>query len=86
MTQVGIAQLKAHLSEWLRRVRRGERLVVLDRSTPVATIEPLSGPDSLRVEAPADPSAPAFRSLRFRKLRRDVDPDDALATVREDRI
>ena len=40
MKTVGIADLKAHLSEHLRRVRNGESLVVLDRLTPVARVVP----------------------------------------------
>jgi prevent-host-death family protein len=40
MKQVRIADLKAHLSEHLRTVRRGQRLTVLDRDTPVAEIVP----------------------------------------------
>lgn len=40
MTVVKIAELKARLSEYLRRVRRGEVLTVLDRETPIARIVP----------------------------------------------
>jgi prevent-host-death family protein len=40
MKTVGIADLKAHLSEHLRRVRRGRTITVLDRATPVAQIVP----------------------------------------------
>ncbi len=40
MSKVGIADLKAHLSEHLRKVRRGRTLTVLDRDTPVARIVP----------------------------------------------
>jgi antitoxin (DNA-binding transcriptional repressor) of toxin-antitoxin stability system len=39
MNAVGIAELKAPLSRYLRRVRRGRTLTVLDRSTPVALLE-----------------------------------------------
>jgi len=38
MTNVRIADLKARLSEYLRRVRRGDVLTVLDRKTPIARI------------------------------------------------
>jgi prevent-host-death family protein len=38
----GIADLKARLSHYLRSVRRGEQVVVLDRDTPVAVIVPYS--------------------------------------------
>lgn len=40
MTKVRIADLKAHLSEHLRKVRRGHALTVLDRDTPIARIVP----------------------------------------------
>lgn len=40
MKTVGIAELKARLSEHLQWVRRGRTLTVMDRSTPVARIVP----------------------------------------------
>jgi prevent-host-death family protein len=40
MKGVGIAELKARLSEHLRAVRKGRTLTVLDRDTPVARIVP----------------------------------------------
>ncbi len=40
MKTVGIAELKARLSEYLRGVRRGDELTVMDRATPVARIVP----------------------------------------------
>lgn len=40
MKRVGIAELKARLSEYVRDVRRGHGLVVMDRKTPVARLEP----------------------------------------------
>jgi len=40
MKTVGIAQLKAHLSEHLELVRKGGTLTVLDRGTAVARIVP----------------------------------------------
>jgi len=42
MTTAGIADLKARLSHYLRGVRRGGQVVVLDRDTPVALIVPYS--------------------------------------------
>ena len=46
MDTVGIRELKAHLSRYLKRVRSGARLMVTDRARSIATISP--------VEAPAD--------------------------------
>jgi len=40
MSDVGIAALKARLSEYLRSVRNGGTLTVLDRDTPIARIVP----------------------------------------------
>ncbi len=40
MKAIGIAELKARLSEHLRAVRKGRTLIVLDRETPVARIVP----------------------------------------------
>ena len=43
MAGVQIAQLKARLSEYLRQVRRGESITVLDRDKPVARLIPYEG-------------------------------------------
>ena len=40
MTRVKIAELKAKLSEYLRQVRRGHPVVVLDRNQPIARLVP----------------------------------------------
>ncbi len=40
MKAVGIAELKARLSEYLKAVRRGRTLTVLDRDMPIARIVP----------------------------------------------
>jgi prevent-host-death family protein len=37
---VGIAELRRNLSSYLRRVERGERLLVTDRDRPVAELGP----------------------------------------------
>ena len=56
MKQTRIAELKARLSHYLRAVRRGETVIVLDRETPVARIVPVRQP-GLRMRKPA-PGAP----------------------------
>jgi prevent-host-death family protein len=38
---VRIAELKSRLSAYLRRVKRGETVTVMDRDTPVAQLVPL---------------------------------------------
>ena len=37
---VGVAELRQNLSKYLRRVERGERLLVTDRNRPVAELGP----------------------------------------------
>ena len=37
---VGIAELRQHLTRYLRRVAEGERLIVTDRNRPVAELGP----------------------------------------------
>ena len=58
MKQVRIAELKARLSEYLRAVRHGETIAVLDRDTPVAQIVPIRDRTALRIRKPA-PGTPA---------------------------
>jgi prevent-host-death family protein len=52
--RVGVAELKARLSEYLRRVRRGETITVLDRETEIARILPLEDADFLSVRPPSE--------------------------------
>ena len=41
-SSVGVAELRRNLSHYLRRVERGERLLVTDRNRPVAELGPPS--------------------------------------------
>ena len=49
MSKVRIAELKARLSQHLRKVRRGHTLTVLDRDTPIAQIVPYPSESPLQV-------------------------------------
>jgi prevent-host-death family protein len=78
MSKVGIADLKAHLSEHLRKVRRGRTLTVLDRETPVARIVPYDAEEPLEIRRatrkPGDllrPSPPPARTDSLSVLLRD---------------
>jgi prevent-host-death family protein len=53
MNAIGVAELKAHLSEHLQAVRRGETVVVLDRREPIARIVPLGAAGVELVVRPA---------------------------------
>ena len=41
MAQVGVRELKARLSEHLRRAQDGERIVITDRGEAIATLGPV---------------------------------------------
>ena len=41
MTRVSVSELKANLSKYLREVKRGGEVQVLDRGVPVARLMPL---------------------------------------------
>ena len=61
MKQVRIAELKARLSEYLRAVRRGESIAVLDRDTPVAQLVPVRERPTLHIRKPAPDAPPPSR-------------------------
>lgn len=61
---VGVRELRQNLSVYLRRVERGESLVVTDRGRPVALLGPLPERASLRDRLRAEGRVrPARRSL-----------------------
>jgi prevent-host-death family protein len=53
MERVGVRELRQNLSVYLRRVKRGERLEVTERGSPVARLEPIVDEDDplARLEA-----------------------------------
>lgn len=80
--RVGVAELKARLSEYLRRVRRGETVTVLDRDTEIARIVPLADSDPLTVRSPLD-DPPRLQDV---PLPPPIAPDvDVLELLREER-
>ena len=62
---VGVAELRRNLSVYLRRVSRGERLVITDRNRPVAELgpAPTTGPDLDRLIAAGRVSRPVRSGL-----------------------
>ena len=65
MKRVGIADLKARLSEHLRYVRGGRSLTVLDRGTPVAELVPLKQANSGLVVRPPTSGILGFAGLKM---------------------
>ncbi len=79
--QTRIADLKARLSYYLRAVRRGSTVTVLDRETPIAQIVPMRKP-GLRVQT--KPEAPPPNRVRLPKpLRLKIDVVELLLEERQ---
>lgn len=58
MRAVKIADLKSHLSSYLREVRAGKAVIVLDRNTPVARLVPIDAPGDVAITPPARDAPP----------------------------
>ena len=72
MEEVGVRELKASLSRYLRRVREGETIVVTDRGRPVARIVPSTIPEHIaklmaegRAEWSGRPFVPPKRRMKL---------------------
>jgi len=83
MKQVRIAELKARLSEYLRAVRRGETIAVLDRETPVAQIIPVRERSALRVRKPTPGTPPPNRVPLPKPVKLNVDVVQLLLEERQ---
>ena len=53
MIRANISELRNGLSAYLRRVRRGESVLVLDRNVPIARLTPVEGAAGVRQEREA---------------------------------
>lgn len=92
MRTIGIAELKASLSETLARVKAGEEIIVTEHSRPIARIVPLwtaapaaANDDLVRagvLRAPEHKLAEEFWSLQRVRLQ-DASVRRVLAEVRE---
>lgn len=70
MKSAQVAELKARLSHFLRLVRKGEEVVVLDRRQPIAKLVRFSADDHIRLAIRRAEKDPALLAkLRFEPLR-----------------
>lgn len=86
MTEVRIAELKARLSEYLRVVRRGGKVVVLDRDTPVAEIVPIQPLNRLQVRRRKPDATPLKKLKKPAAITGDIDVADLLLEERGERL
>jgi prevent-host-death family protein len=73
MKQVGIAELKSKLSEFLRVVQGGESIAVLDRNRPVAHLVPIRQRPGLRIRNPASDSPKPNKVSLPKPAHQDID-------------
>ena len=83
MKEVRIAELKARLSEYIRAVRSGETISVLDRETPVAQLVPVRERVALRVRKPASGTPVPGRVRLPKPLKLELDIVDLLLEERQ---
>jgi antitoxin (DNA-binding transcriptional repressor) of toxin-antitoxin stability system len=84
MKKANVSELKAKLSAYLAEVRGGATVVVYDRATPIARLEPFDEDDDLVV---IDATSPVSDLKRIKGVRprRTVDTDKLLQDLRKDR-
>jgi len=61
---IGITELRAHLSQWLEQVRDGKEVVVTDRGVPVARLLGVGATTTLERLSTEGVIAPAGRTRR----------------------
>jgi antitoxin (DNA-binding transcriptional repressor) of toxin-antitoxin stability system len=82
MRRVMTSDLKAHLSAYLTAVRGGETIIVCDRKTPIARLEPIDEQQSDLIIRPA--TRKMLRLDEFEPIRLDP-PVDVLKMLSESR-
>jgi prevent-host-death family protein len=65
---VGVRELKARLSEYLRRVRTGETIVITDHGRPVGRIVPADQPLEARLEAMVESGSLAWSGQKLEPI------------------
>jgi prevent-host-death family protein len=82
MKKAKVSELKARLSSYLADVRKGDTLVVCDRTTPIAWLVPIAGnTDDLKVREP-EKSISDLKEIRPARLRRKADAIKILEEMR----
>jgi antitoxin (DNA-binding transcriptional repressor) of toxin-antitoxin stability system len=89
MKSVKVAELKAHLSKYLRLAAQGARIIVQDRDEPIALLGPLEPETTSWREREARAGrlrlgTQDWGSLVISSLDKDVDIQASLQAVRED--
>jgi prevent-host-death family protein len=84
MKKANVSELKAKLSAYLAEVRGGTTVVVYDRATPIAKLEPLTSQDDLEIIDATSPPTD-LKQIKGVRPRKAVNVDRLLADLRKDR-
>jgi len=85
MTEVGIRELRDHLSRYLDRVQEGEEVVVTDRGRAIARVLPMNGErtiDRLIAQGLVTPAKQQRRQARPKPLKTAGTVSDLVADQR----
>ncbi len=83
MKKAMVSELKTHLSSYLAAVRRGQSVVVCDRTTPIARLVPYAPDEDDGFEVvPASLPVSDLKKIRGVRPKR---PIDVVRLLREDR-
>lgn len=86
MLQVKISDFKSHLSEYIKSVRQGGVVVVLDRYSPVARLMPYADEQHGLELIPASKKNPEeLKNLKKTTLKRKIDVMKILSQERAER-
>ena len=84
MKKTNVSDLKARLSAYLAEVRGGATVIVYDRATPIARLEPYTEDDDLVfIEPTAAPSS--LKKIKGVRPAKPVNIDKLLGEMRKDR-
>ena len=53
MKQIKVSEFKAKLSHYLRLIRRGQEIIVVDRNLPIARVSQISEEDEVEISTPS---------------------------------
>lgn len=85
MQRAQVARLKAHLSQYLASVRRGDTVIVCDRKTPIARLVPYAETDDGFVVHEPTRSVTDLKGVPGIKPKRRVDIVRLLRESRDER-
>jgi len=85
-SSAAVSEFKSHLSEYLRRVQRGDEIIILDHKRPVAKVVPIE-PIEKRPRFEVIPAKKkTFKDIRPKGVVLTVDPAQYVIEDREDRL